>query len=169
MPNQFRLVYASEANVKNLKSGVNPEIGRILSVSKRNNARRGIGGVLYYGDGYFFQVLEGDKEPVQTLFSKICNDPRHKNAMVLDTSEIKRRLFADWSMQFIPNKSAIRKLLKEHGFRQFTPLDFNIEITRSLVQHFHESLHQGKKATKPQTNWIQRFLGRFSPIASRRS
>lgn len=169
MPNLFRLVYASEANVKNLKAGVNPEIGRILSVSKRNNTKRDIGGVLYYGDGYFFQVLEGDKEKVQGLYTKICGDLRHKNACILDTSLIENRLFADWSMQFIPNQSAIRKLLKERGFSRFTPLEFSSETTRALVQHFGASLHQDSKKLKNQASWLQRIMAWLSPKSMRRS
>ena len=51
----YRLVYSSKANIKLGQSGINPEISRILLKSKNNNAKRMIGGVLYYADGYFFR------------------------------------------------------------------------------------------------------------------
>ena len=65
----IRLAYASRASFRpsGNASGVEPEVGRILMTSLRNNPREGIVGGLYYGDGYFFQYLEGEGDAVRRL------------------------------------------------------------------------------------------------------
>ena len=72
MSQLYQLAYASQSNVSLGDKGINLEIGRILTKSKNNNSKKAIGGVLYYADGHFFQVLEGDKEAIESLFAKVC-------------------------------------------------------------------------------------------------
>ena len=61
MSKLVQLIYASRATfAPNLASGgIEKEVGRVLVQSRRNNPKKEIGGVLYYGDGCFFQCLEG--------------------------------------------------------------------------------------------------------------
>jgi hypothetical protein len=50
----------------------------ILGVSRRNNSRDEITGILMYADRTFFQVLEGEQSAVEDCYYKqILNDPRH--------------------------------------------------------------------------------------------
>lgn len=74
-------------------------IAAILDVSRRNNARKGITGMLLYRNGRFLQVLEGAREPVLELVQTIRKDPRQKSFTVLYESEWPR-LFHEWSMDF---------------------------------------------------------------------
>jgi hypothetical protein len=76
----YRLIYASSA-----KRHLAPEnLGAILAVARRNNARQGISGMLLYKDGSFIQLLEGDKPSLLGLFEIIKADPRHGAITVLD-------------------------------------------------------------------------------------
>lgn len=129
----YRLIYASESNIRLGESGVGIEIGRILSKSKRNNPKRNIGGVLYYGDGHFFQVLEGDEADVRTLYDIISRDDRHTNARIIYQEPIDEALFGDWSMHLVPSKSEIRSLLSQNGFERFTPFEFSPHLVRDLM------------------------------------
>ena len=54
----IRLIYVSTARFKAAKSheGIEPTVARILMSSRSKNPQHQIGGVLYYGDGYFFQL-----------------------------------------------------------------------------------------------------------------
>jgi hypothetical protein len=72
----------------------------ILTVSRVNNARDGISGVLLCKDGSIMQVLEGEAEAVQRCFARVSRDPRHSGIIVVDNSPIARRQFGDWSMAF---------------------------------------------------------------------
>jgi class 3 adenylate cyclase len=75
------------------------EIGR---VSQKNNKRDNITGVLLCSGGFFYQIIEGDEDPVDRLYEKILKDERHTDILCLKSEEnISDRLFPDWSMQTI--------------------------------------------------------------------
>ncbi len=77
------------------------DIRDILEVSRRNNARENITGVLVYREGYFLQLLEGSKDSVLKLVEKIKEDDRNFKLRVLVEGDADDRLFADWSMAFL--------------------------------------------------------------------
>jgi hypothetical protein len=72
----------------------------ILNVSKRNNARDGITGVLMHHDGIFFQILEGDKRAVENCYERILNDRRHSSLSVIIDGAIDSITFPDWIMGY---------------------------------------------------------------------
>jgi hypothetical protein len=72
-----------------------------LLQAQTHNAVQGITGVLCQGQGFFFQVLEGERSRVNALYRRICVDKRHQAVDVLHYEEIKERLFAQWSMALI--------------------------------------------------------------------
>jgi hypothetical protein len=82
------------------------ELMSILSVSRRNNALKGLTGILLYGNGQFIQLLEGEKVNVQQTFEKIGDDKRHKGITLVASGEIKSKIFPDWSMGFKTMKPA---------------------------------------------------------------
>ena len=67
---------------------------------ERNNAARGITGMLLYANGSFFQVLEGPEATLEQLFAKIAADPRHQRVTRIIQESIPQRAFADWAMGF---------------------------------------------------------------------
>ncbi|WP_049631634.1 BLUF domain-containing protein [Cellvibrio sp. pealriver] len=150
MSDLVRLVYASEAtfNSSHAEQGIEPEVGRILAQSRRNNARAQVGGVLYYGNGYFFQCLEGSRDAVIETYQRICTDPRHKNATVLLKGFAKRRLFEEWSMKYLPTEKNLRDFLAQHGLTEFSPFDYDREMVGRLLIFFQQS----KAAAEPGTS-----------------
>lgn len=129
----YQLVYASKANINLGTTGINPEVSRILLKSKSNNAKRMIGGVLYYADGYFFQVLEGDPSSVKGLYQKIIQDNRHSDSTILIEGEIDRPQFSNWSMHFVASDSGIRQLLQDNGYKQFSPFKMSVAQIQGLI------------------------------------
>lgn len=95
--NLIQIIYASSA--WQLLS--EDEILNILEVSRENNAKRNITGILLYKDGNFLQVLEGDEEAVTRLYQTIERDQRHKGLILLAKRKIAEREFPDWSMGFV--------------------------------------------------------------------
>lgn len=138
MSNLIRLVYVSRANFQQAggSGAIEPTVARILMQSRRNNPRKKIGGVLYYGDGCFFQCLEGQSDVVNELVAKIMQDERHSNVQILKVSPITQRQFNNWSMKYIPLESDISALLKRHHLDSFDPYQFSDEIIDDLVQLF---------------------------------
>jgi hypothetical protein len=92
----FFAVYVSSA----VRLFNNTELAELLEVSRRNNAKAEITGMLLYKDGNFMQFLEGPKENVCSLLERIKEDPRHRGMIVLMQAEHEARDFSDWSMGF---------------------------------------------------------------------
>lgn len=138
MSDLIRLVYASRANFEAVPdgSGIEPTVARILLQSRRNNPSKEIGGVLYYGNGYFFQCLEGRRDAVNALSQKIMQDERHGNFQILKVSPVATRLFADWSMKYIPLEASVSELLQRHGQREFDPYLFDDRLLDDMVELF---------------------------------
>jgi len=92
----FQLVYVSTAAWP-MQNG---DLNAILDVSRANNSRLGVTGLLLHIDQGFLQVLEGPRDAVMTVFASIQRDLRHIGLRVLVQQETDERLFVDWSMGF---------------------------------------------------------------------
>ena len=76
------------------------DLNTILQQSRDNNPPQGITGVMLYVRGSIIQVLEGDREVLERLYSKIERDPRHTGISKVFSRSIGKRLFADWNMGY---------------------------------------------------------------------
>ena len=74
----------------------------IIASSKKNNPEEGVTGCLLSGSNTFLQILEGPKDFIDTLYSKISKDNRHENVATLCDENIDERLFLSWSMKLAP-------------------------------------------------------------------
>lgn len=92
----LQLMYVSTASWK-LGDG---ELTAILDVSRANNRKRGVTGLLLHLDHGFLQILEGPEDAVQELFTTIERDARHLGIRVLIQQPVSERLFGQWSMGF---------------------------------------------------------------------
>ena len=72
----------------------------LFEQSRINNKKNNITGVLLYKDHTFIQVIEGEKNQVETLYEKIKKDHRNKNLVLLTKEEISQRSFPEWNMGF---------------------------------------------------------------------
>ena len=91
-----RIIYCSQATYD-----LSPdELVELLSKSRENNERDGLGGMLLYSSQSFLQMLEGDEEPLRKAYERIGADSRHTNLRLLADVEITQRMFGDWSMGF---------------------------------------------------------------------
>lgn len=70
----------------------------IVKRSKKNNSEYDITGLLFYHNGRFIQVLEGDKDSLEGLMSILEKDDRHENIQRIIDQTIKKRAFKEWSM-----------------------------------------------------------------------
>lgn len=90
----LQIVYISTATGQ-----VGPSMRQaILQVSRENNTRDAITGLLYSDEKRFLQVLEGPDEKVRAALERIRADPRHRALVLLSTREVEAREFGDWAM-----------------------------------------------------------------------
>ncbi len=93
-----RLTYIS----KFARSLTKKEIESIGHISQTNNSREGITGVLLCCGGIFFQILEGEEDRIDRLYTKILEDERHNQILCLKSElNVLQRRFPDWSMEVI--------------------------------------------------------------------
>jgi hypothetical protein len=139
-----RMVYASRATFAPSRqgSGIELEVARILMQSRRNNPRSGLVGALYYGNGCFFQCLEGEAAAIDELCARIAMDPRHRDMQVLGRHPIGARSFSVWAMKYVPNASAVQALMTRHGRKEFDPYSFD----EALIAAMLDLLRQGMDA-----------------------
>lgn len=74
------------------------EVERILSVSRLNNRRDGITGVLLFNGQRFLQMLAGPAPAVEQCYARIVRDSRHRALVQLGSKTAAARVFARWAM-----------------------------------------------------------------------
>lgn len=92
----FHLVYVSSATLPFSEA----ELLALLAVSRRNNARINVTGLLLYREGNFMQLLEGDEHAVRHVQARIATDRRHGGLLTLLHGPIAARSFPSWTMAF---------------------------------------------------------------------
>ncbi len=121
-----QLVYMSSARPELTKDALID----ILAAAQKNNARRGITGLLLHSDGNLIQVIEGTQANVEALYAKISNDQRHDNPMVLYRKEISQRDFPEFKMGFrTPNRSEL-----EANFPAFIDMIAKRQIPKETLE-----------------------------------
>lgn len=76
------------------------DIYQMLSKARSFNNDNDITGCLLYHNNEFVQLLEGEKEKINSLFDNIKKDKRHEKIQTLDEMEIAERIFIDWDMAY---------------------------------------------------------------------
>ncbi|GAB3750824.1 BLUF domain-containing protein [Spirosoma pomorum] len=90
------IIYFS-SSVKQLQE---EDLTTILQQSRQNNSQVGVTGVMLYVRGSIIQVLEGQKEIIESLYQRIEKDPRHQDVVRVFSRPITKRLFGDWNMGY---------------------------------------------------------------------
>lgn len=137
-----RLIYASRATFAPVRqeAGIELEVARILMQSRRNNPGLDLVGALYYGDGCFFQCLEGEPAAIDALCARIEKDPRHKDIKILGRHPIQARSFSVWAMKYVPNASAVQALMARHGRKTFDPYTFDQPLIAEMTDLLRQAI-----------------------------
>ena len=124
-----QLTYASRAtrfmNIMDMKD--------ILSVSRVNNLALGVTGALCIHNDTFLQQLEGESDIVGTLYDRIILDERHRDATIIDLTEISERRFGQWSMGMLVEDNDNRYMFQKYGNDgQFDPYTIGVDRLRAF-------------------------------------
>ena len=88
-----RLIYISSLSEDYGKD----DVSDIVAVARKKNAENGITGLLIFNGLNFLQILEGNRNAVESTYSRIVLDPRHYSVVTL-VSETAEPVFDAWSM-----------------------------------------------------------------------
>lgn len=129
------MTYASRAN-----SDVSAnDFNEILQQAQRNNAANGITGMLIFNKDYFLQTIEGPRAQINRLLYSLIADQRHHDLQLIETCELKHRLWAKWSMNYAsPTEENAAIYLKYSTTVSFNPYLLNAESANDLMRELSE-------------------------------
>jgi hypothetical protein len=109
-------------------------LAALLEQSRLYNHKAHITGVLFYTQGGFIQVLEGEKEAVEALFYRIKQDARHTGVTLVLNAPLPKRQFAKWTMGFEGLTSGVFEELKSQADAIPQPASLEEPLGNNLLQ-----------------------------------
>ena len=113
--------------------------GSILKTAMGFNRVNQITGVLCQGDGFFLQMLEGERSVINQLYARIVRDSRHKDVELIKYEDISQRKYSQWSMALIDLSDTDPMVVMRHP--EFDPYSASSE---TLEQQIDEWISSGK-------------------------
>jgi len=137
----FQIVYVSAA----VEPMSEEDLQFLLRQSRDNNDALGLTGMLLYKKQRFMQVLEGERDAVETIYhDHICEDDRHEGLVQLMGRTVEERAFPDWSMGFRTEGGL--EPLDQRTFTPFIDPDFtpsyftdNLSVAHQMLLDFRSS------------------------------
>ena len=138
----LQLVYVSNA----VRAFTDDQLRDLLTKARAKNTSLNITGMLLHQDGAFLQMLEGEAAAVDSLFTRICGDGRHKAITMLVRTEVGGRTFSDWSMGFTDVKGSAKKLLGYRHIGDLAGLVGDVREIERVVRAFRDGRWQRRAA-----------------------
>lgn len=136
-----RLLYVSKTTKQHHE--IKHDLMAILTTAVRFNSKNEITGVLYYGNGYFVQCLEGEEKAVYDVFyNRIVKDSRHQNCEILSYKPVDELLFQRWSMKFAPLNKKLRDFFQQYHVDEFNPYLLTHQTTEPFIELLSQEPHQ---------------------------
>lgn len=89
-----------------------PEVANIVNTAVTRNAELQVTGALLFTGAHFAQVLEGPREAVAGLLTRIEADRRHRDFTTVHTCSVRKRMFSDWAMAYSGRSPFLDRHLK---------------------------------------------------------
>ncbi len=154
MEKLIQMVYISRANsiFSDSNGGMPAEVSNILRKSRRNNRAKNIVGALYFGNGCFFQCLEGDERDLMSLYKVLESDTRHHDLRIILKKPIQQRSFGNWEMKYVPSGQEIENLLSSFGMNSFDPYQFSEPMIDKMLELLLKDAKQNRAYSVPESD-----------------
>ena len=147
----YQLVYVSRITSTGL-SGAST-LNDIAEISIKNNKADNVTGIVCYGNGYFFQYVEGSEQALTDLKNRILMDDRHKDMHILEFSAIAKRRFTGWSLRSITLERWMLSDSRVKALMPFKPYNWDANEWRPFVDtlqgYYEEQKNTGDIDTQP--------------------
>ena len=101
------LVYVSRSTFVGEWAEFMRQTEQILSSAHVFNKRLDVTGLLMVGRSCFAQIFEGSESAVEAVFERVLSDTRHEDVVVLTREALHERIFGDWTMAFVADRSGL--------------------------------------------------------------
>ncbi|MCA9313231.1 BLUF domain-containing protein, partial [Candidatus Saccharibacteria bacterium] len=116
------------------------QLDTLFLFAKTQNVFQNITGLLLYNEGTFLQVLEGEKDMVDSLLSKIKLDKRHNQLTVMMDRSIKHRLFKNFQTGLVSSNNE-KELVKLKSKIQLPKTSKYAKSLGAILDSFTRSWH----------------------------
>ena len=99
----YEISYRSLA-VPSIQEG---DVDEIVQRARQNNLQFNITGCLIYHRKIFFQLIEGNKHDILSLYDKLCQDHRHTDIQLMWKGHKIKRDFDNWSMATLTDEKGL--------------------------------------------------------------
>ncbi|RYY80299.1 MAG: BLUF domain-containing protein [Moraxellaceae bacterium] len=131
MNNYIRLTYASTTTSK--PAMIRQHLVAILNEAQLHNSNNDVFGVLFYGNNYFFQCIEGNKAKVDMLYEKLLKDKRHKDMVLLSYTPINKMRFIGWNMKYVLHEPDIMEFFQSNHWEKFNPYALDEDLIEPFL------------------------------------
>lgn len=111
------------------------QLQELFSHSSNNNNNKGIKGILLSTMGNFFQVLEGRKEQISSLYEVIKEDSRHNEIYEVFNKPVSKPVFTNYNSAFNVIKT-VDELEQLKTYLDTMPFDSTSEKLSRLLAPF---------------------------------
>lgn len=140
--NLYQFVYISRITSTGMSGS--STLNDITEVAIKNNKAKDITGILCYGNGYFFQCVEGSEQTLTNLKNSLLMDDRHKDLQILSFSQIISRRFSGWSLRSIVLERWMVKDPKAKALMPFKPFEWAANEWQGFLEILHGYYEQQK-------------------------
>ncbi|WP_350559410.1 BLUF domain-containing protein [Psychrobacter sp. CAL346-MNA-CIBAN-0220] len=131
----YQIIYMSRITSTGLSSA--STLNDIAKIAIKNNKADNVTGILCYGNGYFFQCVEGSEQALTNLKNRILTDDRHKDIQMLDFSAITKRRFTGWSLRSIILERWMINDPKAKALMPFKPYSWSSDERHQFLDILH--------------------------------
>ena len=146
-----QLVYISRITSTGLSSP--STLNDISEIAIERNQTDEITGILCYGNGYFFQCVEGSEQALTNLKNRLLADERHKDMEILDFSAIDERRFSSWSLRSITLERWMTRDPVLKKLMPFKPYSWSVDEWHRFVDilqnYYEEQIRIGNTDAQP--------------------
>ena len=146
-----QLVYISRITSTGLSSP--STLNDISEIAIERNQTDEITGILCYGNGYFFQCVEGSEQALTNLKNRLLADERHKDMEILDFSAIDERRFSSWSLRSITLERWMTRDPVLKKLMPFKPYSWSVDewhrFLDILQNYYEEQIRIGNTDAQP--------------------
>lgn len=150
----YQTIYSSESTLPMQTD----DLEALLVEARSRNTRQGISGALIYTDGIFLQVVEGEREKVDSLMANIKRDNRHRNVTILREGEVAAAEFKDWGMAYVsatPEEAAEWAGIRNEAANADDQIDIEANLLRTArFAHDILALRSHGEAGEPSSHAV---------------
>jgi hypothetical protein len=126
----YRLIYCSTATSK-----VNSEgLAQLVDRARSTNFEHDLTGMLLHNSRFFLQSIEGARELVNELYSRISRDPRNQHVVLVKYGQVPERLWPSFQARFLSPTADTQALLRRFATQgQFNPYTMHPDSAERIL------------------------------------